>query len=112
MDEQRHETFAVEVGGCELFGEARREFLDNKNDYNIVVVSFGYRRVGDVGMPMAGSCRVFGAGDVLPLEKLIRELIFVGGSLSDRPSLLKEYSNAHFMGGVSFQESWLLVDGR
>jgi len=109
MDEQRHETFAVEVDGEEYFGEIQRAFLPNGNDFNIEVVSFGYGRDGDIGMPMLGACRVFTATEAGTIQALTAQLIAAGIQYSDRPSLLNEYPDAHFMGQVLFRDGWILV---
>lgn len=109
MDEQRHETFAVEVSGKEYFGEIQRAFLPNHNDYNIEVVSFGYGRDGDVGMPMLGSCGVFTIAEIHAIQTLIVRLITAGRHFSNRPTLLNEYPNAHFMGEVLFKDGWVLA---
>jgi hypothetical protein len=109
MDERRHETFAVEVDGEEYFGEIRRAFLPNHNDYNIEVVSFGYGRDGDIGMPMLGACRVFTTAEIHAVQTLIVRLIAAGTHFSNRPTLLNEYPNAHFMGEVFFRDGWALA---
>ncbi|KAB7774281.1 MULTISPECIES: hypothetical protein [Xanthomonas] len=110
VDEQRHETFAVEVGDAEYFGEIQRAFLPDGNDYNIEIVSFGYGRDGDVGMHMPGTCRVFSFPEVGRIQTLAVRLIEAGMQFNDRPSLLTEYPNAHFMGKVLFRDGWILTD--
>lgn len=109
MDEQGHETFAVEVDDEEYFGEVRDAFLPNGNDYNIEIVSFGYGRDGDIGMPMLGTCRIFTAAEAATIQKLITQLIAAGLHYSNRPSVLNEYPDAHFMGQVLFRDGWILV---
>lgn len=110
MDEQRHETFAVEVDGEEYFGEIQNAFLPNGNDYNIEIVSFGYGRDGDIGMPMRGrTCRVFTATEASTIQALITQLIAAGMHYPDRPSILKEYPDAHFMGQILYRDGWILV---
>ena len=64
FDELRHETFAAEVDGREYFGELQKAFLPNDHDYNIEVIAFGYERIGSVGMPMLGTCRVFTLAEI------------------------------------------------
>jgi len=59
FDELGHETFAVEVDGREYFGEIGNIFLPNGNDYNMEVISFGYGRIGSVGIPMLGTCQIY-----------------------------------------------------
>lgn len=110
MDEQRHETFAVEVDGEEYFGEIQNAFLPNGNDYNIEVISFGYGRDGDIGMPMRGrTCRIFTATQASIIHTLIAQLIAAGIHYPNRPSILNEYPDAHFMGQVLFRDGWILV---
>lgn len=107
VDELGHETFAVEVGGEEYFGEIQRAFLPNDNDYNIEVVSFGYGSAGYVGMRMLGTCQIFTSEEISTIQTLIVQLIAAGTHFSDRPSLLNEYPNAHFMGEVLFRDGWV-----
>ncbi|MEA9579843.1 hypothetical protein VC218_13330 [Xanthomonas nasturtii] len=110
VDEQRHETFAVDIDGTAYFGEIQRDFLPNNNDYNIAVVSFGYASDADVGMPMPSACRVFPAELVDAIGALIVQLIAAGATWDDRPALLTEYPTARFMGDVNFKDGWILVD--
>ncbi len=109
VDEQRHETFAVVVDGAEYFGEIQRAFLPTNNDYNIEVVSFGYGSAGYVGMRMLGTCQIFSIAEISTIQALIVQLIAAGMQFDDRPSLLTEYPNAHFMGEVGFRDGWALV---
>ncbi|WP_369943673.1 hypothetical protein [Xanthomonas medicagonis] len=109
VDELGHETFAVEVDGVEFFGEIERAFLPNDNDYNIEVVSFGYGSEKSLGMPMLAGCQVFSQAQINKVQALIVQLILAGAQFSDRPSLLTEYPNAHFMGQVIFRDGWALV---
>jgi hypothetical protein len=109
MDEQGHETFAVEVDGVEWFGEIERKFLANNNDFNIEVISFGYPTTGYIGMPMLGVCQIFTPVQIELIQKLIIQLVHAGRRFEDRPVLLNEYPNAHFMGEVFFRDGWALV---
>jgi len=109
IDEVGHETFAADVGGREYFGEIQRAFLPNDNDYNIEVVSFGYGDQKAVGMPMPGTCEVFTLAEVGLVEALAAQLIAAGTRFAERPTLLVEYPNAHFMGEVLFRDGWILA---
>ncbi len=109
IDEQGHETFAVHVGGIEYFGEIEADFLPNQNDYNIRVLSFGYGTDKYVGMPMLGTCRIFTTDEIGLIQTLITKLIAAGLQFSDRPFLLLETANSHFMGKVIFQDGWVLL---
>ena len=97
------------MGGEEYFGEIQRAFLPNNNDYNIEVVSFGYGSDGYVGMPMPGTCQIFTAEEISTIQTLIVQLIAAGTTFSDRPYLLNEYPNAHFMGEVLFRDGWVCL---
>jgi len=109
FDELRHETFAAEVDGREYFGEIGRTFLPNGNDFNIEVLSFGYGNRGYVGMPMRSTCRVFTAAEIEKIQALTVQLIAAGTRFKDRPTLLTEYPNAHFMDQVFFRNGWVLA---
>ena len=109
FDELGHETFAVEVDGREYFGEIGNIFLPNGNDYNMEVISFGYGRIGSVGMPMLGTCQIFTSAEITTIQRLIVQLIAAGMRFEDRPTLLTEYPNAHFMGQVIFRDGWILA---
>ena len=108
-DELGHHTFAVEVDGREYFGELTKAFLPNDHDYNMEVISFGYGDHGYVGMPMLGTCRVFAAAEIAKIQTLTVQLIAAGARFEDRPWLLTEYPNSHFMGQVFFRDGWILA---
>ncbi len=109
IDEQGHETFAIEVEGSECFGEIQRAFLPNNNDYNIEVVTFGYTAKSSFGMPMLAACRTFTTVEIGIIQSLVVGLIAAGTRFVDRPHLLKEYPNARFMGEVLFKDGWILL---
>lgn len=108
IDELGHDTIAVEVDGYEYFGEIQRAFLPNNNDYNVEVTSFGYGAKTSFGMPMLGSCRIFTAAEIGIIQTLIIQLVAAGLHFIDRPYVLNEYPNAHFMGKVIFKDGWVL----
>lgn len=87
VDELGHETFAVEIGGNEFFGEIDRAFLPNDNDYNIEVMSFGYGSEKCLGMPMHGGCQIFSKAEISTIQTLIVQLIAAGTHFADRPSV-------------------------
>jgi hypothetical protein len=58
---------------------------------------------------MLGACRVFTATEASTIQALTAQLIAAGIQYSDRPSLLNEYPDAHFMGQVLFRDGWILV---
>src|SRR5690349_23064381 len=49
VDERGHDAFALEIDNDVLFGEIRPRFLENHNDFNVEIVSFGIRDPGSIG---------------------------------------------------------------
>lgn len=110
VDELGHETFAVEVDGIEFFGEIQTAFLPNNNDYNIKVAYLGYGSKNSLGMPMLDGCQIFSQHQASTIQELIVQLIAAGTQFPDRPSILTEYPNAHFMGQVIFGDGWIVLE--
>jgi hypothetical protein len=116
-DEQGRETFALELRGNEYFGEIKRSYLDNENDYNIVIDSFGYGRGGDVGMPGIADVDRLGIGvrEVFTPEEeavartLVIQLVNAGLKFNPPPSPLKQIDASHFMGKIGFHIGWMLL---
>ena len=109
-DELGHETFALELRGIEWFGEIKRTYLANGNDYNLVIESFGYRWERDVGVPGAGARSVFALGEEATARSLIVQLIEAGLNFEAPPYQLGQLEHSHFMGEIIFQGGWMLVD--
>ncbi|QDH70353.1 hypothetical protein [Marilutibacter alkalisoli] len=109
-DERGHETFAVELRGETYYGEVRRTFLQNENDFNIEIVSFGWPGTEWVGMPMPGMCHTFSPEESDEAKKLIVGMIQAAAASETRPGLLNEYADARFMGQVVFREGWALLE--
>ena len=108
-DEAGHDTFAVEIAGREWFGEIDNVFLDNGNDFNIEVVSFGYADRSSVGMPRPclGST-TFDVGELKTIQSLILQLVKAGLEFEPRPFVLSEHPDSHFQGKVLFRDGWAL----
>ncbi|MCC7633788.1 hypothetical protein [Stenotrophomonas rhizophila] len=114
-DELGHETFALELRGREYFGEIKRVYLENHNDFNIVIDSFGYRSERDVSMPGTDVREVFSSAEEITARVMIVQLIQAGLKFETPPSRLRQTETSHFMGEVIFSEGWMLVravDGR
>lgn len=105
-DEAGHETFAVELEGLEIFGEIKRAFLPNDNDFNIEIVSFGYGMQDNVGVPGSEARGVFTTSQLRTVKSLVCQLIAAGLRFERRPVCLIEYPDAQFMGTVLFPASW------
>jgi hypothetical protein len=108
-DELGHETFALELRGNEYFGEIKNSFLDNHNDYNIVIDAFGYVFEIEVGMPGAEAREVFTREEEAIARSLVVQLIQAGLELEDPPSALNQMETSHFMGKVIFHGGWIHV---
>ncbi len=108
-DETGRKTFALEFDGNEYFGEIKRSYLENQNDYNIAIDAFGYGRGEDVGMPGAAARGVFTADDEVIARNLVIQLIQAGLEFDDPPTVLDQTATSRFMGKVEFQDGWILV---
>lgn len=107
-DELGHETFAIDIDGEIYYGEVRRIFLPNGNDFNIEIVSIGWPGTDWIGMSMPGMCHAFSTDEIDRVKLLIVQLIKAGASSVVRPNFLNEYSDAHFMGQIFFRDGWSL----
>jgi hypothetical protein len=108
-DERGHETFAVEVDGAEYFGEIDRAFLPNGNDFNMEIVSFGYTDRAYVSAPFPSARETFTPAALEVMQLLICRLVEAVSKAAEKPSIMGEYPDAHFMGKVFFREGWALV---
>jgi hypothetical protein len=106
-DEQGHITFALELNGVEYFGEIDQVFLPDRHNFNIEIISFGYGRGEDVGMP--GAATVFTIDEVDVLQRLITQLVRAGLGFQRPPNVLSQTENSRFMGEILFRDGWVLV---
>ena len=109
-DEQGRKTFALYLHGNEYFGEIKRTYLENHNDYNIVIDAFGYGRGEDVGMPGTGAREVFTSDEEAIARFLVVRLIQAGLKFDDPPTILDQTESSHFIGGITFLDRWMDVD--
>ncbi len=105
-DERGHTTFALELNGVEYFGEIDQVFLPDRHNFNIEVISFGYRRGEDVGMPNAAA--VFSLHEIGIAERLIIQLVKNGVARVRPPNILQQAEDSRFMGLV-FRDGWVLA---
>ena len=110
-DERGHETYAVEMDGEVLYGEIARAFLPNQNDFNVLVVSFGYGSRENVGMPRQDGLHPRAqandpAQQLQRVQSLLTGLIQAARHFEDRPGVLREYPHARFQGQLIFAEGW------
>lgn len=106
-DELGHTTFAIELGGNELFGEIDQAFLPDRHNFNVEIINFGYGRGEDVGMPNAAA--VFNPKQIETAQRLIVQLVQAGVSFDRPPNVLSQSPTSRFMGDVLFRDGWALV---
>lgn len=109
-DERGHKTFALELRGNEYYGEISRLYLDNQNDYNLTIDSFGYGRGEDVGMPAPEAREAFTPDEENAARLLVVQLIDAGLKFEDPPTVLDQTNTSHFMGKIFFNDGWMLVN--
>lgn len=102
-DEQGHVTFALELGDAVHFGEIDQVFLPDHHNFNIEVISFGYQRAEDVGMPRAAALSPAQIGIAM---QLIEHLVRAGLDFDRPPNILSQTATSKFLGGLTFREGW------
>ena len=107
-DQVGHETFALELDGTVQYGELRRSFLEDGNDFNIEIVSFGWPGKEWVGMPMPGMCRRYDKDQLAKAQALVIDLVAAGARAPEKPSVMVEYPDARYRGEVLFRNGWAL----
>jgi hypothetical protein len=108
-DELGRKTFSLEICGNEYFGEVKRAYLENHNDYNIVIDAFGYGRGEDVDMPGTDVRGSFTSDEEAIARSLVTQLVQAGLEFEDPPTVLDQTETSHFMGEITFQNGWMLV---
>lgn len=108
-DERGHDTVAVSLGKNVYYGEIKRRFLKNGNDFDVEVVSFGYLDRGDVGDAPFDPRETLSRAEIEATQALILQLVKAGTSSKEKPRILAEYPDAHFMGKVLFREGWARI---
>lgn len=108
-DELGRKTFALELRGREYFGEIKRSYLDNHNDYSIVIDAFGYGIGEDVGMPGADVRGVFTREQEIDARSTVVQLVQAGLEFEAPPTVLDQTDTSHFIGKITFQDEWMLV---
>lgn len=109
-DEPPITIFSVVLNGRVYYGEFRRWFLENDNDYNIEVISFGWLEREWLGTePNPKHCAQFSSRELGDVQSLVCQAVPVWRSLEDRPSIVREYADSHFMGEVIFRNGWALI---
>jgi len=109
-DEPPIHIFAVEIYGWIYYGEIRKIFLADGNNYNLEIVSFGWMRDEWFGTePNPPFCSAFTLKELGEVRALICQVVPLWRELEDRPIVLTEYVDSHFMGDIFLREGWALI---
>ena len=108
-DELGHEAFAVELSSGFYYGEIDSIFLENRNNYNVEITSFGWPGKEWVGMPIPGMCKTFTNDDLETARSLIFQLIRAAPRLDKSPSVLRQTEKSHFQGEIIFRDGWAFI---
>jgi len=106
-DERGHETFAIEIDGTEYFGEINMSFLQNGNDYNLEIISFGHYDQGYVGSEFCDIRKKFSKKEIENIKSTIDNLIKYYSNLEKKPYIMTEYDNSHFAGDIIYRNGWI-----
>lgn len=109
VDERGHDTVAVGIGKQTYYGEARRSFMPNGNDFNVEIVSFGYLGKENVGEAPFDARQPLTLAQLETARILLVGLVQKGLSFAERPRVLTEYPDSRYMGKVLFRDGWALV---
>ena len=109
VDERGHETVAVSIGKQNYFGEVRRSFMPNGQDFNVEIVSFGFPSKEYVGEAPFEARQSLTSVELETARTLLFGMVQRGLSFAERPRVLTEYPDSRFMGKVVFREDWALV---
>jgi hypothetical protein len=92
-----------------LYGEFGPQWAENKNDYDIEIVSFGFTSRNNVGNPHAGARPRFSSQQ----RKIIEDLIVALASSPEAQSKVPPFSfkGSRFLGRIHFLPGWIIDDG-
>lgn len=109
-DEPPIDVFSVEIGGRTYFGEIRRSFLADENNYNIETVSFGWPKRDWFGTePDPRQCATFSPAELRDVQSLVTQAVPAWRLLENRPIIVRESARSHFMGEIIFRDGWALI---
>jgi len=105
-DEVNHKLVVIQFHGRPiLYGEWEPTYLPNGNDFNAVVLAFGYRDGYSAGSPDLSDRQVFSKNEQEIIEKLIRRLF--ASSATERAGSPFSSPGSRFMGEVLFLPGWV-----
>lgn len=110
-DELGHETFCVALNGQSWYGEIVKLFEPEGADFSSVILSFGYDRSDNVGMP-ASARATFSAFDAEKIKAMVTRLVPIVAQCDDPPFVLSRGKTSRFSGKVVFREGWINIHAR
>ena len=105
-DELGHQTFAVDLDGTDFFGEVEQLVVAEPYDFNLEILSFGYRSRDDAGMPPS-SRAAFAPAETERIRRLVQELIATASSWPEKPFVMQPLDSARFLGAINFRDGWI-----
>jgi hypothetical protein len=107
-DEVGHDMFAIQLHNRPvLYGEWREKWAANRNDFEVEIMSFGYRDAFRAGSPNLSDRNIFTSRERTILEDLIRRLFLSSSATKNVPSFTS--TKGRFLGGVHFSDGWILA---
>lgn len=110
-EQSGHDTFAVELGGIEYFGEIKNIWPDREH-FNLEVVSFGHHMLENIGMPMNATSPFiakFTSDQLRVVQALILGLVETFAKRMHRPAIMHMEDESQFLGEVTFANGWALT---
>jgi hypothetical protein len=109
-DERGHLVFEVQLPSYpSLYGEFGPQWVENKNDYDIEIVSFGFDSRNNVANPHPGARRRFSSQQRKIIEDLIVALVSSPEAQRKVPPFA--FEGSRFLGRIHFLPGWIIVDG-
>ena len=111
VDEMGHEVFQIQLrNDSVLYGEYKKRFLENGNDFNIEIISFGLIDRKNFGNNNLDSFRKFREDQVDLIRSLIIQLFTSDDAVEARKPIDDFwYETARFLGEVYFLPGWIRV---
>jgi len=110
-DELGHELFRIDLPGYpRLYGEYRQKFAENPNDFDIEIISFGYRDPRNAGLSGSRITTSVSFEERQAVESLVRTLFGSQKAAQAREGMSTfAIKSAAFLGGIHFQPGWISV---
>jgi len=103
-------VFSVHIDGWTYSGELRRSYLQDRNHYDLEVVSFGWIETVWFGtFPDPKFCASFTVKQLEGVQILVGQAVVIWYAMSKRPAILFKSAKSGFAGAIHFSEGWALL---